>query len=515
MTLEIVIGVFVWLLGLCVGSFLNVVVYRLPAGLSIGKPARSFCPACRESIAWYDNIPVLSWLMLGARCRRCAASISLQYPLVEAITGLAFVLIYYLLFADQARYGAGQLAHPTDWPLLLAWLALAAALIACSAMDVVSYMVDVRITYVALATGIALHAGWPRGDFLLPQAAAPIGAAAVAACLISAVMLWLPFWRVEQDESEPEEEMPAAVTSAAPGAGGRVAVVLFIGLTLWLLGETALHSHVGRDLSRLALPENVEVFDATPHRMGGGLARELVVPTTLLAIFAAIVLAGGQRRQADAEVTAAIEEEQPQARGMALRELRWLLPTIGGGVAAYLLLAYVPSAAAGWQAVAEWSPGEGFCPMGGAAFALLGAAVGAAAGWLLRIVFTLIFGREALGVGDIHILAAAGAAGGWDIALLGLLLAVGVAIAGYVLGLLLKRSVIIPFGPWLAIGFVAALWLNRRAAGIADEYYLGVKDAWSHRPDICLMAGGLMLVGSAVAVVLAHLVRRVVEPPTE
>ena len=142
MMLELAIGIFVWLLGLCVGSFLNVVVYRLPAGLSINKPARSFCPRCGASIAWYDNIPVLSWWLLKARCRRCAAPISVQYPLVEALTGLTFVTIYYLLFvadvrlllfADGAGAAASPLKHPHDWPLLLAWLVLTAALIACSA----------------------------------------------------------------------------------------------------------------------------------------------------------------------------------------------------------------------------------------------------------------------------------------------------------------------------------------------------------------------------------------------
>ena len=138
MTVDIVIGVFIWLLGLCVGSFLNVVVYRLPAGLSINKPRRSFCPRCNQPIAWYDNIPVLSWLLLRARCRRCGGSISVQYPLVEALTGLSFVLIYYLLFAERARVGLSQPAHPHDWPLLAAWLVLGATLIACAAMDVVS-----------------------------------------------------------------------------------------------------------------------------------------------------------------------------------------------------------------------------------------------------------------------------------------------------------------------------------------------------------------------------------------
>lgn len=75
--------------GLLIGSFLNVVVWRLPRGESLSHPG-SHCPACGRPIRPYDNIPVLSWLILYGRCRDCAASISIRYPLVEAATGLAF-----------------------------------------------------------------------------------------------------------------------------------------------------------------------------------------------------------------------------------------------------------------------------------------------------------------------------------------------------------------------------------------------------------------------------------------
>jgi leader peptidase (prepilin peptidase) / N-methyltransferase len=73
--------------GLCIGSFLNVCIYRLPAGKSIVRPG-SMCPVCNRTIAPYDNIPVISYLLLGGRCRRCKTSIPLRYPLVELITGL-------------------------------------------------------------------------------------------------------------------------------------------------------------------------------------------------------------------------------------------------------------------------------------------------------------------------------------------------------------------------------------------------------------------------------------------
>lgn len=79
----------VWwtVIGLFVGSFLNAAIYRLPReGLTVAKPARSICPACKKQLVWYENIPLVSWLIQRGRCRGCQASISWRYPFVEALT---------------------------------------------------------------------------------------------------------------------------------------------------------------------------------------------------------------------------------------------------------------------------------------------------------------------------------------------------------------------------------------------------------------------------------------------
>src|SRR5262249_36515663 len=86
-------AVFSCLFGLVIGSFLNVVIYRLPRGRSIVAP-RSACTGCGKLIAWYDNIPVLSWIMLGGKCRHCKTRISPRYAAVEALTGCLFLFTF-------------------------------------------------------------------------------------------------------------------------------------------------------------------------------------------------------------------------------------------------------------------------------------------------------------------------------------------------------------------------------------------------------------------------------------
>jgi len=86
-------GFIIFALGCCIGSFLNVCIYRLPQGLSIVSP-RSFCPQCRASVRGYDNIPLISYLLLRGKCRSCGAKISWRYPLVEALTGALAVALY-------------------------------------------------------------------------------------------------------------------------------------------------------------------------------------------------------------------------------------------------------------------------------------------------------------------------------------------------------------------------------------------------------------------------------------
>jgi len=95
-----------FLAGLLIGSFLNVCIFRLPRDLSVVTPARSFCPECEKTIAWFDNIPVISYFVLGGRCRDCKARIPIRYLLVEIATGAAFALcvVYLGLTVAALKY---------------------------------------------------------------------------------------------------------------------------------------------------------------------------------------------------------------------------------------------------------------------------------------------------------------------------------------------------------------------------------------------------------------------------
>ena len=72
--------------GACVGSFLNVVIYRMPLGMSVNRPRRSFCPLCQTPIAWWNNLPLVSWLLLRGRCASCRGAIPFRYWLVECLS---------------------------------------------------------------------------------------------------------------------------------------------------------------------------------------------------------------------------------------------------------------------------------------------------------------------------------------------------------------------------------------------------------------------------------------------
>ena len=152
--------------GLCVGSFLNVVIYRLPRDKSLRDPLWSACPACNHRIRWLDNLPVISFILLGGRCRDCGAAISPRYLFIEASTAIVMLLLVDAFFIEHIRLGlrdskfglTDQLSR--DWPILTAHFVMFAALLAMSAIDLEHYWIDIRFTNLVTACGFVLHTIW-------------------------------------------------------------------------------------------------------------------------------------------------------------------------------------------------------------------------------------------------------------------------------------------------------------------------------------------------------------------
>ena len=144
--------------GLVVGSFLNVVIHRLPLGESVVSPP-SRCPGCGTAIRWHDNVPVLGWLWLKGRCRQCRAPISPEYPLVEAATGLLFGAVAW-------RFGWG--------PELPVYLLLSAALVALTMIDLHHQILPDRITLPGIGVGLLASAT------MLPHGIVPAAIGAVS-----------------------------------------------------------------------------------------------------------------------------------------------------------------------------------------------------------------------------------------------------------------------------------------------------------------------------------------------
>jgi len=145
--MNVLVTVFLAAIGLAIGSFLNVCIYRLPRHESLSFPA-SHCTSCQRPLGWFENIPVIGWLALRGRCRTCGAAISSMYPIVEAITAAVFVTGY-------AIYGLT--------PLLAVRLLFACAMIVLFAIDLQHHILPNVITLPGVVAGLLFSLLLPPG----------------------------------------------------------------------------------------------------------------------------------------------------------------------------------------------------------------------------------------------------------------------------------------------------------------------------------------------------------------
>src|SRR5437764_1337934 len=135
---DIVSAIFAFVLGAAIGSFLNVVIYRLPLDLSVNEPERSFCPSCKQPIPWRHNLPLLSWVVLRGRCATCGAPISFRYFAVELMTALLFLIIW----------------RNYPWQIAVAYWVFIALVIAATFIDFEHFIIPDEITIGGTIAGL-------------------------------------------------------------------------------------------------------------------------------------------------------------------------------------------------------------------------------------------------------------------------------------------------------------------------------------------------------------------------
>lgn len=134
-----------FMIGACIGSFLNVVIYRLPLGMSVNKPRRSFCPLCKNQLSLWQNLPIVSWLFLRGKCGHCAASIPFRYIAVEIVTAVLFVVVWWMFLPQVA---------------IFLWV-LMALFVAITWIDAEHLIIPTNLTWAGSFIGLIACAVWP------------------------------------------------------------------------------------------------------------------------------------------------------------------------------------------------------------------------------------------------------------------------------------------------------------------------------------------------------------------
>lgn len=138
-----------FLIGGCIGSFLNVVIYRVPLGMSVNEPKRSFCPLCKKPIPMWLNLPMISWLWLRGKCRECHAPIAFRYFGVELLTAILFTVVWWLFAAQAVQV------------VIFLWI-LMALLVAITFIDAEHLIIPSSLTWGGTVVGLGACAVWPQ-----------------------------------------------------------------------------------------------------------------------------------------------------------------------------------------------------------------------------------------------------------------------------------------------------------------------------------------------------------------
>lgn len=428
---------FVMAVGCCVGSLINVLVYRMPLGLGVVTPP-SACPKCGTKLTWRENIPVLGWIMLGGRCRFCKSPVSSEYPIVEIAVGAIFGLLWvmcYMLPPDAKLWGL-EVARLTPewarntwqltWPIFVVIVGMVSCLLAMTIIDARTFTIPLQLTWAATVIGLVGHVGGvfylnaighrslssvanggPIGAQFFWSIATPfpsmeifggwwwwIGASIGGVVGIGIGLLLLKFGFIRRSFADYDawEKLELERQAAATAAGDKTAV----------------------PLREDGTPEDpTQLWTAYPHAR-----REMVKEMAFLAPCAILIVLGG-----------------------------WLGIQYGGGISA------ITGGDSASVTISGKSPPLWLIVLSGVC---LGYLVGGGIVWLIRIGGTLAFGKEAMGLGDVHLMAAVGACLGWVDATVAFFLSAFIAMGWTILtaigGSKVRKTM--PYGPWLALASV-------------------------------------------------------------
>ena len=368
--LGIIWSCFTFAIGACVGSFLNVVIYRLPRDLSLVSPG-SMCPSCGKSILFYHNIPIFSWLMLGGKCKYCSAGISPRYLIVEAITACCYLGVFLLYFGKsfgliefQIRGGIPGWSD-FGWVIFLLHMILVSSFLAASAIDLELWVIPLSICWFTTLAGLV------------------ISSVAVFGIDFSVIRTY--------------DLLPSAHSGkAALAAGGLVGMIISLIMLFTGLIKSSYESQ-NQEKANFDKPEPDPNDPNFNHRL---------------------------------EV---------------LKEILFLLPIIICSVGFYMITQKFSQVGQWWMDFSQIPAVAGFTG------SLLGYFAGCGIVWGTRILGTLAFGKEAMGLGEVHLMGAAGAVIGALPVVVAFFIAPFFGLAWAIYQMFFKKTRQIPYGPFLSM----------------------------------------------------------------
>ena len=427
--------------GASIGSLTNVLVYRIPRGEGVVTPP-SRCPHCGTRLTWRENIPVFGWVLLRGKCRFCYGPISARYPLVEAFVGVLFGAVFLVWFGLNGSSGVlGVDVGPWSpewaanglggaWPILVVALLMLASLVAMTLIDAETFTIPLILAWVPTVVAVVVLPGhalvWTLEHGALYPSSAGLWRGADGARWFSAEG-WL--W-----------SLPTPGFRDWGWIGGSIGGVVGLGVSAVLV-KLGL---IGRSFADYEAWEKEAL--AAQERDGEGSD------------------GGGAEGDPQAGGGAEMWVHYPHARREMVKELAFLAVPAGlCWLGAWGAMRLAMGAA---DPVFDEVSGRVFPGVVAPAWlvvlsgVLLGYLVGGGVVWGVRIFGSLLFGKEAMGIGDVHLMAAVGACFGWIDAVVAFFVApffgLTWVVAGALAGGKLRRAM--PYGPWLALGtFVVVL----------------------------------------------------------